>query len=87
MPERELRRTRLAHLLAFAFMPVGMGAIILAFGEGVTAALILPVVPFLVSAYRLGTAKCPQCGEHFFWSFERGSNPLAHHCLHCRHRI
>ena len=87
MSEKELRRVRLSHLLSFAFAPIAMVTIVLVFGEGTKLGLVLPLLPYLVSGYRLGTARCPECHEHFFWSFERGSNPLAHQCMHCRHQI
>ena len=87
MPEKRLRRARLAHLLAFAFIPVGATAILRVFGDVTLPVLALVVIPYLASGYWLATAKCPKCNEYFFWSFERGSNPVAHRCLRCRHEI
>jgi hypothetical protein len=88
LSERDLRRARLAHLLAFAFIPVGATASVRAFGDDLAfPAVAVAVIPYFVSGYRLTTAKCPKCNDHFFWSFTRGANPVANRCLHCRHQI
>ena len=74
---------RALFMASFALIPIGVGAVALLFGEDCGSCLALPAVPFVVVGLLLAQARCPRCTRTFFWSWQRGSNPLSANCRHC----